>query len=128
MNRWAGIGTLTAKPVLMAVEDGKKKYTRFQMVCRNQREHDIVQIAVWGGKAVMLTQDDRVMLEKGDMLGIAGPIKTSKFEKNNEGRVMVEVRGEDITFLGKRIENKIIPIPESTLDDLNNFDITGQDD
>lgn len=101
LNRWVGVGRLTADPILRYTPNGVAACSFTLAVNRTftnqsgEREADFINIVVWRKSA----ENAANYLNKGSLAGIDGRIQTRNYEGQN-GRVYVtEVIADSVQFL-----------------------------
>ena len=109
MNKWTGIGRLTAKPELR-YNSNNIAYTRFTLaVNRNfknengQVEADFINCVAWRKTAELISKS----FMKGSQFGVEGRIQTGSYvAQDGSKRYTTDVVVENITFLDKKIESQ----------------------
>ena len=115
MNKWIGIGRLTAKPELR-YNSANIGYTRFNLAVNRaytnedgEREADFISCVGWRKTAELLCEH----FDKGSQIGIEGHIQTGSYEKENGDKVYTtDIIVDNVTFLDKKKDTR--PEPEYT--------------
>lgn len=101
MNRWIGIGRLTADPQLRYTPNGKA-VTNFTVAIGRpfvnrdgERDADFIPVVVWGKLAEVCANN----LGKGHLVGVEGRVQTRRYEHDGQMRTAVEVIAENVRFL-----------------------------
>lgn len=101
INRWVGIGRLTADPQLRYTPNGKAVATFRIAIDRpftnqaGEREADFIQVVVWGKLAEVCANN----IGKGRLVGVDGRLQTRTYEYQGQTRYTVEVVAETVRFL-----------------------------
>lgn len=102
MNKWVGIGRLTADPQLKFTPGNGTAVCTFTIAVdrRFKREGhpsaDFVPIVVWG----KIAESTANYMSKGKLIGIAGRIETRSYEaQDGSRRYITEVVADEVQFL-----------------------------
>lgn len=102
MNRWIGIGRLTADPELRFTPNGNSVCTVCVAIDRDykregeERQVDFIYVDVWGKTAENLAK----YMGKGRQVAIDGRLQVDKFEKDGQKRTAYKVVANRVEFLG----------------------------
>lgn len=104
MNTWCGIGRITADPEVKFTSDGTAITSFYLAVSRNFKnkagtyDTDFIPCVAYKKRAELIA--DR--LSKGALIGVKGPIRIDKVEKDGTVKYYTKVIVEDVFFLDKK--------------------------
>lgn len=126
MNKWLGIGRLTADPEITNRSVLIAKFTVAvdrQFKKEGQPEADFIRCTAFGKSAEFAQK----YLHKGMKVGIEGRIATASYEKDGVKHFTTEIIIEHMDFCEKRTEasSGAVPYPAATE---QNFEVLDDDD
>jgi single-strand DNA-binding protein len=101
MNKWAGIGRLTADPELRRTSSGTEVCNINVAVNRayvsgGERKADFIPVIVWRKSAEFVSK----YFKKGDPIQIIGRLETRKYDdRDGTARFVMEVIAEEVSFV-----------------------------
>lgn len=114
LNKWVGIGRLTATPELKTTAIGVS-VTNFTIavnrpwVQSGERKADFIRIVAWRSSAEFVCK----YFEKGDPIQVVGNIQMREYEDSQTGekKTVFEIMAETVDFVEgyKRIDNAEMP-------------------
>lgn len=103
LNRWIGIGRLTAEPELRYTPTGKAVTTFRVAIDRpytgpdGKREADFIQIVTWNKLAETCANH----LSKGRLVAVDGRLQIREYEHEGQRRRATEIIAETVRFLDR---------------------------
>lgn len=117
LNKWIGMGRLTAKPELKTTPGGKSVVTFTLAVDRNyksqngEQEADFPQLVAWDKTAEFISR----YFDKGSLISIVGAIQTRSYvAQDGSKRFVTEVKVDEAYFTGERKETSTPPAASQT--------------
>lgn len=109
LNRWIGMGRLTADPELKQTPNGNPVAT-FTVACNGytnkqtgETHTDFINCVAWNGTAEFIKR----YFGKGDMICIHGSIQTRSWKaQDGSMRYATEIKVDDVYFTGKKKETQ----------------------
>lgn len=105
LNKWVGMGRLTADPELRATPSGTSVATFIMAVERNfkgqdgQRQTDFINCIAWRQQAEFVKR----YFSKGNMICVVGGLQTRSYTaQDGTKRFVTEVCAEEIQFTGEK--------------------------
>lgn len=108
MNKWIGIGRLTADPTLrysqqgIAVASFTLAVNRMRTNAQGEREADFIPIVVWQKQA----ENCANYLTKGSLVAVEGRLQVRSYDGKDGKRWVTEVVAENVRFLDKKGDSK----------------------
>jgi len=102
MNKWIGIGRLTRDPELRYTDKNIAICSFTIAINRINEESDFIPIKVFN----KLAENSFKYLKKGSLVGIAGSIKTSNYEKDGKKIYKTEIIANSVEFLSNNTNNQ----------------------
>lgn len=103
MNKATLVGRITKE--LKLQKTNNSEFVNFSIACRRrfknnngEYESDFINCTAFGASAKFLND----YFAKGDLVGLVGEIRTSKYEKNGETRYSTYVLVEEVHFVSSR--------------------------
>lgn len=105
LNKWIGMGRLTAKPELKTTPGGKSVVSFTLAIDRNyksqngEQEADFPQCVAWDKTAEFISR----YFDKGNLISIVGAIQTRSYvAQDGSKRFVTEVKVDEAYFTGER--------------------------
>lgn len=126
INQVTLVGRITKQPELKYTASNTA-FMKFSLAVQRDKEHtDFIPCTAWRKTAELLGQ----YVNKGDMIGVVGSIRTSSYEDINERKVyVVEVNASRVTFLNspKSAQNGDISNEIAREQELYGVDVSSND-
>ena len=111
MNRWEGLGRLSADPEIKTTDSGKT-VARFAIACeyksKDKKYTEFVPCEAWEKTARIIGQ----YCEKGDQIFVEGRLHTNVYDKNGQKRYFTNVVVNRFEFGSKRRSDSEKKLPD----------------
>ena len=110
LNKFLVSGRLTADPEIQTVDENR--FCKFSIACdrpkrkgEDKAEVDFFNCIAWNRNADVVVD----WFGKGDMITLVGAVHINHYEKNGQKCSSIEVKVEEIHFLGNKNQTNTIP-------------------